>query len=79
MEQAQQVLERIFGEGVTRLPVMERMRLRVTLSGDTRCNKKGLSWHALNEVNIYRGPSPTLTRISCHVDGSLFTNAVSDG
>lgn len=52
--------------------LLKRMRLEVSIPGQ-------LTMTALNEVNIYRGASPSLTRLECSIGNELLTHAIADG
>ncbi|PJF16771.1 hypothetical protein PSACC_03507 [Paramicrosporidium saccamoebae] len=52
--------------------IVNRMRLSVSIEGHANMT-------ALNEVNIHRGASPSLTRLDCSINGQLLTEVIADG
>lgn len=81
VEEAEQVIERIFREGRP-VRMMDRMRLMMSLSQEgpaPASSAAPASMTALNEINIHRGSHPSLARIECTVDGTRLTSAIADG
>ena len=75
MDNAMSFIEKIYCHKAT-VPLVQRMRLKIELLQNSKITRLST---ALNEVNLYRGSSPTMVRINCFVNNTLLTAIVSDG